>query len=200
MPSIKPHHHDLLQRIVTAGGLRLEQIDGRLLRPLRSSGLISVDGGVVRVTAAGRDRITAATVSSGARKEVGKLTAPQEDLLRVIVRRGSVNAEDADLRTVRALRSRGLIRESKGALTSTPAGAACLEAPTGGDGRRRRGRPPQRHPRAEMILKAVEKLEMALPWEAEVLVGTIMCAADDVTAAFRLLARKINTIPEPPEA
>lgn len=51
-----------------------------------------------------------------------------------------------------------------------------------------------------MILKAVEELEKALPRDAEVLVGSIMCAADDVTAAFRSLARKIKKKPKYPEA
>lgn len=51
-----------------------------------------------------------------------------------------------------------------------------------------------------MILKAVEKLEKALPRDAEVLVGTIMCGADDVAAAFRSLARKLKKKPKSPEA
>lgn len=200
MPNFKPHHYDLLRKILSSGEMHVEQIDGRVLRPLRSSGLVRVDGQLVKVTAAGRDAVAAAPGDSGVHKEVGKLTARQEDLLRLIVRQGSVVAEDVDLRTVRALRARGLIQESKGSFASTPAGAAYLEAPAGSDGRRRRGRPPQRHGRAEMILKAVEKLEKALPPDAEVLVGPIMCAADDVAAAFRSLARKIKKTPKPPEA
>jgi hypothetical protein len=197
MPNFRPHHYDLLRKILTAGELHLEQIDGRVLRPLRSSGLVRVDGELVKVTAAGRDSLTAAAQDSGVHRAVGKLTAPQEDLLRLVVRQGSVSAEDVDLRTVRALRARGLVQESKGALASTPAGAAYLDAPRSSDGRRRRGRPPQQHPRAEMILKAVEELEKALPRDAEVLVGNILCAADDVTAAVRLLARKIKKKPRP---
>lgn len=199
MPNLKPHHHDLLRKILTAGELHLEQIDGRVLRPLRSAGLIRIDGELVKATLAGRDAVAAVAQDTSVHKEVGRLTAPQEDLLRLMIRQGSVGAEDVDMRTVRALRARGLVQESKGALVSTPAGAAYLEAPTGGGGRRRRGRPPQRHPRAEMILKAVEELEKAIPRDAEVLVGTIMCAADEVTAAFRSLARKIKTKPKPPE-
>lgn len=200
MPNFKSQHYDLLRKILTASELHLEEIDGRVLRTLRSSGLVRVKGQLVKVTAAGKDALAAAAQDSGVHKKVGKLTAPQEDLLRLIAREGSVAAEEVDLRTVRALRARGLIQESKGALSSTPAGAAYLEAPTGADARRRRGRPPQRHPRAEMILKAVEELENALPRDAEVLVGTIMCAADDVTTAFRSLARKIKKKPKPPEA
>jgi hypothetical protein len=199
MANFKPHHYDLLRKILTAGELHLEQIDGRVLRPLRSSGLVRIDGQLVRVTAAGKEAVAAAPENSGVHMEVGKLTAPQEDLLRLIVRQGSVVTEDVDLRTVRALRVRGLVKESKGALSITPAGAAYLEAPAGGYGRRRRGRPPQRHGRAEMILKAVEKLEKALPRDAEVLVGPIMCGADDITVAFRSLARRINAKPKPHE-
>lgn len=197
MPSFKAHHHELLRKIAAAGELQLEQIDGRVLRPLRSSGLVRVDGESVRITAAGRDSITSAAEDSSVHKEVGKLTARQEDLLRLMVRQGSISAEDADLRTARALRARGLIREAKGMLTSTPAGAAYLDSPSDSDGRRRRGRPPQRHPRAETILKAVEQLERAIPRDAEVLVGPIMCAADDVTAAFRSFARRIKAGPKP---
>lgn len=200
MPNFKPHHYALLRKILSAGELHLEQIDGRVLRPLRSSGLVRVEGQLVKVTAAGKDALATAAQDSGVHKEVGKLTGPQEDLLRLIVRQGSVVPEEVDLRTVRALRARGLIQESKGALSSTPAGAAYLEAPMGSDGRRRRGRPPQQHGRAEMILKAVEKLEKALPRDAEVLVGTIMCGADDVAAAFRSLARKLKKKPKSPEA
>lgn len=200
MPNLKPHHYELLRKILAAGELRLDQIDGRVLRPLRSSGLVRVDGELVKLTATGKDALNAAADAVGVHKEVGKLTAAQEDLLRLVVRQGSVRVEDVDLRTVRALRARGLIQESDGIFASTPAGEAYLDSPRRGDGRRRRGRPPRRHPRAEMILKAVEALEAALPRDAEVLVGNIMCAADDITAAFRSHARKLEAKHKPPEA
>lgn len=191
MPQLKPHHHDLLQKIVAAGGLPADQVDGRVMWPLRALGFVHVSEGRVTVTAAGKDAVSTARAGAVVPKPAGKLSNAQEDLLRSILRNGGIGLDDIDLRTARALRSRGLARESEGMLIGTPAGVAHLESSRQQDTPRRRGRRPRSHPRAEAILKAVEQLEHALPPGAEVLVGPIMCAAEDVTAGFRTLARKL---------
>jgi hypothetical protein len=199
MPRFKTYHFELLQRIVSAGSLSIEHVDGRVLRPLRAADFVRVDVERVTATLAGKKAL-AAMEPPGARDGVseavvrtGKLSDRQEDLLRDILRRGSVEADQVDRRSARALNSRGLIHETDGRLTATPVGTAHFETQPASDGRRRRGRPVRKHPRAEAILKAVASLEQALPPDAEVLVGSIMCAADDVTAGFRGLARKLNT-------
>ncbi|HEY0015502.1 MAG TPA: hypothetical protein VGC13_04260 [Longimicrobium sp.] len=197
MPLLKPHHYELLQRIIAAGELPPGEVDGRLLRPLRTSGLVRVDEDRIRVTVAGRDAVSMPGADTAAPRETGKLSSAQEDLLRLIVRAGGLNREDVDLRTARALRSRGLVGEDGGMLTGTPAGVAHLEALDWRETPRRRGRRPHRHPRAEAILKATQQLEHALPPEAEVLVGPIMCAAEDVSAGFRTFARQLITDTKP---
>lgn len=193
MARLKPHHYELLQRIIDAGELPADEIDGRVMRPLRTGGLVDVAEDRVRVTAAGKRALSTAAGDAAAPREPGKLSGAQEDLLRLILRSGGVHSEDVDLRTARALRTRGLIREADGMLTGTPAGAEHLDSLRSPDTPRRRGHRPQRHPRAEAILKAVEQLEHALPPGAEVLVGSIMCAAEDVATGFRALARKLTT-------
>jgi hypothetical protein len=189
MSRLKPHHYELLQRIITAGELPVEELDGRLTRPLRASGLVRVEEDRVRATEAGKKALSTTSADSVDPREPGKLSSAQEDLLRRIVRNDSIRDEEADLRTVRALCSRGLVRESQGMLTATPAGTAHIHSLRSSDPRRRRR--PHTHPRAEAILKAVEQLEYAIPPGAEVLVGPIMCAADDVTEGFRALARRL---------
>lgn len=199
MPRFKTYHFELLQRIVSAGSLSIEHVDGRVLRPLRAADFVRVDVERVTATLAGKKALTQAPpkkVGDDTPAPVvraGKLSHRQEDLLREILRLRSVDSDQVDLRTARALSARGLIHEGDGRLSATPAGAVHFEAQRADEGRRRRGRPVRKHPRAEAILKAVAALEQALPPGAEVLVGSIMCAADDVTAGFRGLARKLNT-------
>jgi hypothetical protein len=192
MSRLKPHHYELLQRIVAAGELPAHEVDGRVMRPLRASGLVRVDKERVRLTDAGKGVLSSASTAGVVPGTPGKLSGAQEDLLRRIVRSDGIKDEDVDLRTARALQSRGFIQQNQGMLTPTPAGVAHIQSPRSSDERPRRGRRPHRHPRAEAILKAVEQLEHALPQGAEVLVGPIMCAADDVTAGFRALARRLT--------
>lgn len=199
MPRFKTYHYELLERIVSAGSLFVKHVDGRVLRPLRTAGFVRVDVERVTATPAGKKALTQVPPqkpgddASAPVVRAGKLSHRQEDLLREILRRGSVDSDKVDLRTARALSARGLIHEGDSQLTATPAGAAHFETQPTSNGRRRRGRPVRKHPRAEAIMKAVAALEQALPPDAEVLVGSIMCGADDVTAGFRGLARKLNT-------
>ncbi|CAA9334020.1 MAG: hypothetical protein AVDCRST_MAG89-2273, partial [uncultured Gemmatimonadetes bacterium] len=48
------------------------------------------------------------------------------------------------------------------------------------------------HARAKAIRRAIELLEMALPKEAEVAVGTMFAYADDVVDGFRKYARALE--------
>lgn len=191
MARIKPHQSDLLRRIVAAQALSLAEVDGRIIRPLIAAELVSVENGRVTPTRAGRKAAAGSAQAAAPARPQGKLSHAQEDLLRLILRQPGIGSDEVDMRTLRALRSRELIQESGGRLTVTPAAAACLRAPERAPTKRKRGRPPRRHPRSEAILKAVEQLEHALPPEAEVLVGPIMCAAEDITMAFRKHARKL---------
>jgi hypothetical protein len=46
--------------------------------------------------------------------------------------------------------------------------------------------------RAAAIWRAIEQLDVALPSNAEVLVGSMMAAADDVVEGFRKYARALE--------
>jgi hypothetical protein len=121
------------------------------------------------------------------------LNEKQVDLLRHLYRQtGPVLCDHLDGRVVRALRSRGLVEEKAGWLTLTGDGRIEFEKL-----RRRRvaghveaGNP--RHARAEAIIRAIEALELALPRDAEVMVGDMPAYADDVVEGLRGLARQLT--------
>jgi len=124
------------------------------------------------------------------------LNDKQVDLLRHLYRQtGPVPSDHLDGRVVRALRSRGLVHEKGDWVTVTDAGRAEFEKV-----RRRRvssshshvmeGASP-RQSRAEAIIRAVEALELALPRDAELMVGDIPAYADDVVAGLRGYARQL---------
>jgi hypothetical protein len=56
----------------------------------------------------------------------------------------------------------------------------------------KRGRKRKENARAIVIRRAARQLESAIPPDAEVLVGNIMAAADDLVEAFRRHASKIE--------
>jgi hypothetical protein len=192
MPHLKAYHYELLRKILAARAVPLADVDGRLLRPLSAAGFVQVEGEQVRVTREGRAAVVDLAPVLPTEPPPGKLSAAQEDLLRRILRAPGIASDEVDQRTARALRARGLIREVDGQLSAIPDAVASLQSHHSTSTRPKRGRRPRRHPRAEAILKAVEQLEQALPPEAEVLVGSIMCAADDVTAGFRKHARMLD--------
>lgn len=192
MSRLKSHHYDLLRRIIAAGQVPLSDVDGRMVRPLSAAGLVQVEDGHVKATKAGRAASADAAPAGSAEYHPGKLSSAQEDLLRLVIRQPGIASDEVDRRTIRALRARGLILESDGHLSAAPDAAAALRSHQSTPARPKRGRRPRRHPRAEAILKAVEQLEHAIPPEAEVLVGSIMCGADDLTDAFRKCARKLS--------
>lgn len=181
----------LLRRIVTERGVAVHELDQRTVRPLTRLELVERRDGIIKATPRGRDRAAEQASPTMAMRDL-RLSASQEDLLRAVVRQKGVSAAAADRRTVRALKTRGLVEEVGGELVATPSGRKRIEAPTRDEPLRRRGRPQRRSPRAEAIERAVDQLERVIPPESEVLVGTIMAAALDVTAGFRAYARKIR--------
>jgi hypothetical protein len=122
------------------------------------------------------------------------LNEKQVDLLRHLFRQtGPVLSDHLDGRVVRALRSRGLVDEKGGWLSLTDAGRAEFEK-----ARRRRVVSPHaaevtnsRASRAEAIIRAIEALELALPRDAEVMVGDMPAYADDVVQGLRGYARQL---------
>jgi DNA-binding MarR family transcriptional regulator len=122
------------------------------------------------------------------------LNEKQVDLLRYLYRQtGPVLGDHLDGRVVRALRSRDLVEERNGWVSLTGAGREQFERL-----RRRRISSPHvvesgspRHARAEAIIRAVEALELALPRDAEVMVGDMPAYADDVVAGLRGFARQL---------
>lgn len=187
MRSLKPHQQDLLNRIVRQRGLPVSDVDGRVLRALLSLGFAQVSGTRVEATQAGRGH---ASTEPGAAVPQGRLNERQEGLLRLLLRQGEAPWEEVDGRVTRSLLSRGLAVLQGDVVTPTPAGRAYFdqEAPQV----RRRGRKRKENARSAVIRRAVHKLESAIPPGAEVLVGNIMAAADDVVDGFRKHARKLD--------
>jgi hypothetical protein len=120
------------------------------------------------------------------------------DLLRYLYRQtGPVPCDHLDGRVVRALKSRGLLEEKGDWVSVSPAGRTEFERV-----RRRRVANPHaaasagspRSARAEAIIRAVEALELALPRDAELMVGDIPAYADDVVAGLRGYARQLTRV------
>lgn len=126
-----------------------------------------------------------------------ELNDKQIDLLRHLYRQtGPALGDHLDGRVVRALRSRGLVAETRdGWVSLTDAGREAFEKL-----RRRRVASPMvesgtpRQARAEAIIRAVEALELALPRNAEVMVGDMPAYADDVVAGLRGYARQLARV------
>ena len=186
-PGLKPRQEDLLQEIVRSGGVPVNQTDGRVLRPLRSAGFVHISGTRVESTPAGLGRARQSPRHPPAQS---RLTERQEELLRLLLRTGPVPSEGLDGRVVRALLARGLATLRDDLVTATSAGQSYFDEqrPTVG----RRGRKRTENPRAAAIRRATRELESVLPPGAEVLVGNIMAAADDLVDAFRRHAEKLN--------
>lgn len=126
------------------------------------------------------------------------LNEKQLDLLRHLYRQtGPVLEDHLDGRVVRALKSRDLVDEKGGWVSLSDAGRAEFER-----ARRRRVAAPHvgeaagspRGARAEAIIRAVEALELALPRDAELMVGDMPAYADDVVAGLRGYARRLARV------
>jgi hypothetical protein len=181
----------LLRRIVNERRVPVHELDQRTLRPLSRLDLVEKQDGIVKATSRGRDLAATPTSNTTPTREL-HLSESQEDLLRTVVRQKRASAAEADRRTVRALKARGLVEEVGGELVATLSGRARIESFTPEEPRSRRGRPRRRSPRAEAIERAVAQLERVIPPDSEVLVGPIMAAALDVTAGFRMYARRLR--------
>jgi hypothetical protein len=101
-----------------------------------------------------------------------------------------VPAEDLDGRVIRPLIGRGLVTLQDNIVSPTSAGREYFDEKrsTGPN----RGRKRKENARAIVIRRAARQLESAIPPDAEVLVGNIMAAADDLVEAFRRHASKIE--------
>ncbi|HEX5726714.1 MAG TPA: hypothetical protein VFX98_14660 [Longimicrobiaceae bacterium] len=123
------------------------------------------------------------------------LNDKQVDLLRYLYRQtGPVPTEHLDGRVVRALKSRDFVQERNGWVSVSDAGKAEFEQKI----RRRRvsnpivGEMHARKARAEAIHRAIEALELALPRDAELMVGDMPAYADDVMEGLRRFARRLE--------
>lgn len=191
MFNLKDLHLSLLRRIVAERGISIHELDRRNLRPLARLDLVEIRDGIITATPQGRHRAAEQPSLTTPMRDL-RLSASQEDLLRAVVRQKGVSAAEADRRTVRALKTRGLVEEVGGELVATPSGRKRIEAPTRDEPPRRRGKPRRRSPRAEAVERAVDQLERVIPPDSEVLIGSIMAAALDVTAGFRVYARRLR--------
>jgi hypothetical protein len=187
MRQLKPHQQDLLDEIVKRGGLPVGEVDGRILRALRTSGLAEMIGDRVEATAAGRDQVSPIPERISVQS---KLNDRQEEVLRLILRQGSVPQEDLDGRVARALTGRGLATRRGDLLVPSVAGRAYFDQKP--LPQPRRGRRRKENGRATVIRRAISQLESAIPPDAEVLVGNIMAAADDLVDAFRRHASRLE--------
>lgn len=188
MQKLKPRQQDLLAEIVRQGGIPVDGVDGRVLRPLLTAGLAEVAGSQVVATRAGRRQVLR---KLGVEPIKSRLNARQEDLLREILRLRHVPAEELDGRVTRPLIARGLVTLSDDdVVTATSAGRVYFEEvqPAARRGRKRR----PENARAAAVRRALRQLEAVLPQGAELLVGNIMSSADDVVDGFRRHARKLD--------
>jgi type II secretory pathway predicted ATPase ExeA len=125
------------------------------------------------------------------------LNEKQTDLLRYLSRQtGPVPADHLDGRVVRALKSRQLIDERNGWVSVSVQGRDEFETKI----RRRRAFSPlssesgTRNARAESIKRAIDALELALPRDAELMVGEMPAYADDVMEGLRRFARRLEGV------
>ncbi|MBB4635903.1 hypothetical protein [Longimicrobium terrae] len=191
MRDLKPPQRELLSQIVRRGEVPSWDVDGRVLRPLRAAGLVELSGTLVRATAEGKALV--APPRRAPPPSPVRLNSLQADALRRVLRQGSVAAETLDGRVAKPLLARGLVTIADDVVTPTAAGRVFFDepAPARTGGRKSGGE----NPRAAAIRRAVGRLEQAIPKGAEVGVGTILAAAEDVLDGFRAYARKLERRP-----
>ncbi len=195
--ALKPHQEQLLRELLARGKpVAADEVDGRMLRPLRALKLVVVKNGLVIPTGAARVLLGIAPGESALvdeEEEASTLSASQQDLLWSLARRTTPALSDhLDGRTTRPLLERGLLAERDGWVRVTDAGREWLA-----EARRvrRRAGPSARTPgegRAEMIWRALELLEDAIPSDAEIQLGGAVAYGDDVLLALRRAARELK--------
>lgn len=170
--------------------MEAREVDGRTLRPLLSAGYVIAEGSRIVPSDQGRSEVEQVEP----RVEFpasARLNDRQEDVLRAIARsRRKVRIDEFDGRVVGALVGRGLVARADQYITATDAGVRYFGS--AGQGRIKRSVPTPENGRAAMIMRALEILDRALPRDAEVVVGNILAAADDVVDGFRKYARSLS--------
>lgn len=195
-PSLKPHQEQLLRELLAAGKpVAADEVDGRVLRPLRALKLVVVRNGHVIPTAAARVLLR---VSPGQRvaeedEESSSLSDAQQDLIWSLARRsGPALADHLDGRVTRPLLERGLLGDRGGWIHVTDAGREWL-AESRAARRRAAANPRTRgEGRAGMIWRALEHLEDAIPSAAEIGIAGGIAYGDDVLLALRRVARDMK--------
>lgn len=193
---LESRHLDILRNVARADGpVRTTTLDGRLLRSLRTQGLVTERAGTLTITAAGLRTLSAALPAEMPRPDTAPktLSDSQADLLRQLCRqREPALADHLDGRVIRALQARGFVAETEGWVSATPAGLTYFEnhvrrrrrSASGGEVGAGRG---------EVILRALDAIELAIPRNAEVRVGgDTLAYADDVIKGLREFARRID--------
>jgi hypothetical protein len=200
---LRPKQQELLRSLLERNApIPVDEVDGRVLRPLRSHGLVAEREGQIRVTGIARNlhlpsqsSLNPAAIQLANGDRESPLSKLQEETLRHLCRQsGAVPVNHLDGRVVRALKVRALIQESDEWVSPTDAGRTYYE--THGRRRRRvsRGSDPSRTARAEAIQKALDALELAVPKDVEIRVGDATRAyADDVISGFREFARTLGS-------
>lgn len=185
-------HTELLKDLDRTSGMPKAAIDGRLLRTLVSKGLVRVNNDRVDLTPLGRQSARDTSGEENGSAQI-RLNDQQAAMLREIVRQGgAVSAEQLDGRVAQALARRGLLRFNIDSVVLTQAGwnyKWVANEPAVRETARRRSAGAAR---AAAIWRAVELLDRALPAGAEVLVGPIMAAAQDLVDGFRKYARDLE--------
>jgi hypothetical protein len=169
-----------------------------VLRPLVLCDCVAEFGGRIHATDRGiaMDRGTARAGAIGKKvpRAAGALTAPQEDLLRTLVRQTAVLEDHVDGRVLRVLLARGLATSANGWVS--PTGSAARElAAHGRQERQARVRRADQSPqtaRAVALLRALDQLEAAVPRDAELMLRDQPAYADDVLAGLRKFAREME--------
>lgn len=192
--SLKPHQEQLLRELLARGKpAAADEVDGRVLRPLRALKLVVIKNGLVMPTGAARVLLGIAPGESPLEdeEETSSLSAAQQDLLWMLARRSTpALADHLDGRVTRALFERGLLTARNGWVYVSDAGQEWLA-----EWRKARTRRSPRSTgggRSEMIWRALELLEGAVPSEAEIQVGDAVAYGDDVLLALRRLAREMK--------
>lgn len=195
-PALKPHQEQLLRELLAAGKpVAADEVDGRVLRPLRTLKLVVIRNGHVVPTAAARVLLRVAPGESPIEDEddSSTLSGAQQDLIWSLARRNApALADHLDGRVTRPLLERGLLAERGGWVQVTDAGREWL-AESRVARRRAAANPRTRgEGRAGMIWRALELLEDAVPSAAELHLAGGIAYGDDVLLALRRAAREMK--------
>jgi hypothetical protein len=120
-----------------------------------------------------------------------RLNEKQRSMLAHIRQHEPLATDQVDGRTAKALLGRGLIELDWHRVRTTKQGQELLDSPPQ-KRRTRRPRNPARAARASAILSAINRLDISIPSGAEVEVGPILAAADDVLQGLRQYAANLR--------